>query len=60
MGNNYGVRTMDKKQIEERIKYLEMELAHRGFWDGWCIQGMEKELKEMQKKLDSYNNNVVY
>ena len=62
---------MDKKQVEqvqfvtkewvqERIKYLEMELAHRGFWDGWCIKGMEKELKEMQKKLDSYNNNVVY
>ena len=61
---------MDKKQVEqvqfvtkewvqERIKYLEMELAHRGFWDGWCIKGMEKELKEIQKKLDLYNKSIV-
>ena len=45
---------MNKKQIEERIGYLKTELAHRGFWDGWCIQGMEEELKELKKKFDSY------
>ena len=43
---------MDKKQIEERIQYLEIELAHRGFWDGYCIQGMEKELSELKKSME--------
>jgi len=42
---------MNKKQTEERIDYLKMELVHRGFWDGWCIQGMEKELNELEKHL---------
>ena len=44
---------MNKEQIKKRIEYLEMELAHRGFWDGWCIQGMEKELSEL-KSIDLY------
>jgi len=42
---------MNKKQIEERIDYLKMELVHSGFWDGWCIQGMKKELAELKKHL---------
>ena len=50
---------MDKKQIEERIKYLEIELAQRGFWDGWSIQGMEKELEKLKKKLDLNDQKVV-
>tara|TARA_Y100000034_G_scaffold133500_1_gene199113 strand:- start:151 stop:306 length:156 start_codon:yes stop_codon:yes gene_type:complete len=50
---------MNKEQIKKRIEYLEMELAHRGFWDGWCIQGMEKELSELKKSIDSNNKNVL-
>ena len=36
---------MGKKQTkEERIKYLETEIAHGRYWDGWSLQGMIAEL----------------
>ena len=42
---------MNKKHIEERIDYLKIELAHSGFWDGWSIKGMKKELTKLKKDL---------
>ena len=44
---------MGKKQTkEERIKYLETELAHGRYWDGWSLQGMIAELKKLVGKKD--------
>ncbi len=41
-----------KKQLEERIKYLEMEIAHAGYHDGWTLKGMKEELSQLKKDLD--------
>lgn len=45
---------MTKKQIKKRISYLETELNHKGYWDGWCIEGMTNELKKLQKELRKF------
>ena len=51
MATNNGVRKMGKKQTkEERIKYLETEIAHGGYWDGWSLKGMIEELKDLLKQ----------
>ena len=42
---------MNREQIQERLKYLKMELAHSHYHDGWVIQGMKKEVKELTEKL---------
>lgn len=42
---------MIEKQIIERISYLKTELNRHGYWDGWSIKGMKKELKKLQKEL---------
>ena len=41
-----------KKKIKERKKYLEMEIAHGRYWDGWSLEGMKKELKELVNKVE--------
>ena len=46
---------MNKEQMKERVKYLNMELAHSHYHDGWVIAGFKKELSELKKKLDSYS-----
>jgi hypothetical protein len=47
---------MSQEKIKERIKYLEGELAHEGYLDGWVIKGHKKELKELKLKLKQKNN----
>jgi len=47
---------MTKKEIKKRISYLEMELLHRGYHDGWVIEGVETELKELKEKLNLNEN----
>ena len=37
--------------IEERIRYLKMELAASGRQDGYVLEGLTKELKRLEKKL---------
>ena len=43
---------MDREKIVKRISYQKMELAHHGFHDGWVLDGMRKELKELEEKLN--------
>tara|TARA_Y100001938_G_scaffold149869_1_gene238385 strand:+ start:1440 stop:1586 length:147 start_codon:yes stop_codon:yes gene_type:complete len=43
---------MNKQQIKERINYLNMELAHSHYHDGWVLNGMREELSKLKKKLD--------
>tara|TARA_Y100000590_G_scaffold361850_1_gene418701 strand:- start:1311 stop:1463 length:153 start_codon:yes stop_codon:yes gene_type:complete len=47
---------MKIKQIKKRIKYLNSELNHRDYYDGWSVEGMEKELKKLEKKLRELKN----
>ena len=42
---------MNKKQIKERINYLNSELSHSHYHDGWVIQGMKKELEELKNRV---------
>ena len=42
---------MDVEQIKKRIDYLKIEIDHGRFWDGYALNGMKKELKELEKKL---------
>lgn len=41
-----------KERLEARIKWLEIELIHRKYWDGWTVQGFEKELITLKKRLE--------
>ena len=42
---------MKIEEINKRIEYLRTEIAHGGFWDGWALNGMKKELKELEENL---------
>ena len=39
------------EKLQERINYLRGELAARGHYDGWVMQGMSKELARLEIKL---------
>ncbi len=47
---------MSQEKLKKRIEYLEGELAHEGYLDGWVIKGHKKELKELKLKLKQKNN----
>ena len=38
----------DEQIINQRIKYLESELAARDRQDGWVIEGLQKELDKLK------------
>ena len=42
---------MKINEVIKRIKYLKSELAHEGYHDGWTLEGMKKELKELEEFL---------
>ena len=53
----------DKQITEERIKYLESELAARHRLDGWVIKGLQKELDMLntdKKEYEPMNNGSKY
>ena len=39
------------EKIQERIKYVQQQLAAAGRNDGWVVQGMKDELERLEKKL---------
>jgi hypothetical protein len=43
---------MKLEEIKKRIEYLKTEIAHGGYWDGFALKGMKKELKNLKKILD--------
>ena len=43
---------MNEEQIKKRIDYLKIEIAHGRFWDGYALNGMKTELKELEEKLN--------
>jgi len=44
------------EKTEKRIKYLEVELIHRAYHDGWTIRGFEKELVILKDRLRRLND----
>jgi|10_taG_2_1085330.scaffolds.fasta_scaffold31392_2 hypothetical protein len=46
---------MTKKQMKKRIEYLKIELAHERYWDGWVLEGMRAELKELEEEFKESN-----
>lgn len=44
--------TKNKQTIEERIKYLQMEIYSKRN-DGWTDKGMKEELKKLINKLNT-------
>ena len=45
------LKSVSRKQAEERLKYLRTELAHERYWDGWSVQGMREEAEWLEKEL---------
>ena len=43
---------MKLEEITKRIEYLKTEINHGGFWDGYALEGMKKELKQLTKKIE--------
>lgn len=43
---------VSQKQAEERLKYLNTELAHEGYHDGWTLKGMREEKEWIEKELE--------
>tara|TARA_Y100000593_G_scaffold220_1_gene471 strand:- start:6816 stop:7871 length:1056 start_codon:yes stop_codon:yes gene_type:complete len=52
-----GDRMKNKKpvtraQAEARLEYLNTELAHERYWDGWSVQGMKEEKEWLENQLE--------
>ena len=47
--NEYG--PVSRKQAKARLKYLNSELAHEDYHDGWTLKGMKEEKKWLEKEL---------
>lgn len=47
-----------KADIEERIKYLEQELQHDGYHDGYTLEGMRAELKSLKSQESEDNRQL--
>ena len=44
-------KPVPRKQAEERLKYLNSELAHKAYHDGWTVKGMKEEKEWIEKEL---------
>tara|TARA_R100000005_G_C4929807_1_gene159327 strand:- start:314 stop:487 length:174 start_codon:yes stop_codon:yes gene_type:complete len=49
-------KPVSRKQAEERLKYLNTELAHSGYWDGWSLKSMREEKEWIEKELKRLDN----
>ena len=43
---------MNKEKYKKRLYYLKTEIAHEGHNDGYVLNGLRKELRDLNKKLD--------
>ncbi len=44
----------DKKILQERIRVLKQEIAMGGYYDGWTLRGLKKELSQKLVELAKY------
>ena len=45
---NNKLPNVDPLKIAERVSYLESEIAHSGYHDGWVLKGLKEELKKLK------------
>ena len=45
-----------REEIKKRLRYLNTELAHERYHDGWVIQGMKEEKKLLEKQLEKLDD----
>tara|TARA_Y100001968_G_C18941356_1_gene518884 strand:- start:120 stop:446 length:327 start_codon:yes stop_codon:yes gene_type:complete len=45
---NNKLPNTDPLEMAERISYLESEIAHSGYHDGWVLKGLKDELKKLK------------
>ena len=48
--NEYG--SVSRKQAKARLKYLNSELAHEDYHDGWTAKGMKEEKEWLENQLE--------
>ena len=44
----------ERKNLEERIHYLQQQIAAGARLDGWNLEGHKQELKEIKRKYDNH------
>lgn len=44
-----------KGEIEERINKLKAEISMAGYYDGWTLKGLKKEINILIEKLENIN-----
>tara|TARA_Y100000389_G_C17436884_1_gene506084 strand:- start:1692 stop:1913 length:222 start_codon:yes stop_codon:yes gene_type:complete len=46
-----GLSPVEKKNIEDRVSQLTMEISHGRYYDGWTLEGMKEEREKLSKLL---------
>mgnify|MGYP001341612525 CR=1 FL=1 len=44
-------KPVSRKQAKKRLEYLNEQLAHEGYWDGWSLKSMREEKEWLDKQL---------
>ena len=47
----WGDSSISRDNLEERLKYLNSELSHETYHDGWTVQGMREEKEWIESQL---------
>jgi hypothetical protein len=45
------------KKIKERLQWLQMQLTHEGYLDGYSIEGFKKEVDKLLAELKTLEEN---
>ena len=48
---NNKLPKLDPLKMAERVSYLESEIAHEGYHDGWTLKGLKNELKKLKDSI---------
>ncbi len=46
-----GLSPVEKKNIEDRVSQLTIEISHGRYYDGWTLEGMKEEREKLSKLL---------
>ena len=52
IGSIMRERPVSRKKAEERLRYLNTEIAHERYWDGWSIKAMKEEKEWLESQLE--------
>ncbi len=46
-----GLSPVEKKNIEDRVSQLTIEITHGRYYDGWTLKGMKEEREKLSRLL---------